>query len=233
MFRRFYAFMLFAIAMLTGLSASAATHVPYSIDFTKGNDGWTAIDLSDTPGVTWKYDPSGYFFWEYKPAVVSGDDWESNANDYWISPAFELEAGKSYKIATRTSNFDKGTATLTLALGTSAADAATFATVIATLNPSTAYLDYTELPVEQCRFTVAASGVYHIAYHIVDVANNEGLALFDFSLEECAEGGIDNIEADDTPAVYYNLQGIKVDRPSSGICLMRQGSRVTKVYLNN
>jgi hypothetical protein len=45
-----------------------------------------------------------------------------------------------------------------------------------------------------------------------------------------ATTGIESIEADEnTPAVYYNLQGIEVANPSEGIFIKVQGNKVTKV----
>ena len=36
---------------------------------------------------------------------------------------------------------------------------------------------------------------------------------------------------DDAPAVYYNLQGMRVDNPANGIYIMRKGSKATKVMV--
>lgn len=50
-------------------------------------------------------------------------------------------------------------------------------------------------------------------------------------------GGIDDITVDgavedsDAPAVYYNLQGIQVKNPDSGIYIVRRGNKVTKEYV--
>ena len=44
--------------------------------------------------------------------------------------------------------------------------------------------------------------------------------------------GIDENLVDDTEgADYYNLQGVKVVNPSSGIYIKKQGNKVTKVVL--
>lgn len=46
--------------------------------------------------------------------------------------------------------------------------------------------------------------------------------------------GINDITAADenAPVIYYNLQGVRVDNPESGLYIMRQGNNVSKVYLN-
>lgn len=46
--------------------------------------------------------------------------------------------------------------------------------------------------------------------------------------------GIDDVAATDdanAPVEYFNLQGVKVDNPQSGLYIRRQGNSVTKVYL--
>ena len=44
--------------------------------------------------------------------------------------------------------------------------------------------------------------------------------------------GIDVIDADvDTPAEYYNLQGIRVANPGPGLYIVRQGGKTSKVLI--
>ena len=45
--------------------------------------------------------------------------------------------------------------------------------------------------------------------------------------------GIESVGAEDVeaPVEYYNLQGVKVDNPSNGLYIKRQGNKVTKVIL--
>ncbi|MCM1152900.1 MAG: hypothetical protein NC328_04525 [Muribaculum sp.] len=43
--------------------------------------------------------------------------------------------------------------------------------------------------------------------------------------------GVQAIEAVNAPAEYYNLQGVKVNRPQKGIYIMRQGNKAVKVIL--
>lgn len=47
-----------------------------------------------------------------------------------------------------------------------------------------------------------------------------------------ASGSVDGIEADDNVApVYYNLQGVRVDNPASGLYIVVRGSKTTKEYI--
>lgn len=43
--------------------------------------------------------------------------------------------------------------------------------------------------------------------------------------------GIDDITADDAPAIYYNLQGVEVKNPVPGVYIVRRGTKVTKQLL--
>ena len=55
---------------------------------------------------------------------------------------------------------------------------------------------------------------------------------FEFTLNMHYSAGVDEIGAsDNTPAVYYNLQGVEVANPENGIFIRRQGNKVTKVAL--
>ena len=42
---------------------------------------------------------------------------------------------------------------------------------------------------------------------------------------------ITEVEGDDAPVEYYNLQGIRVNNPTSGIYIVRQGAKVSKVLV--
>ncbi len=45
--------------------------------------------------------------------------------------------------------------------------------------------------------------------------------------------GVEGIEADENvPAVYYNLQGIRVENPENGLFIKKAGSKVEKVFVN-
>lgn len=56
----------------------------------------------------------------------------------------------------------------------------------------------------------------------------------DFTLEkwvETQEGGIAGIAADNAPAVYYNLQGIRVNNPENGFFIVKKGNKTQKVLV--
>ncbi|MCC8176962.1 MAG: glycosyl hydrolase 53 family protein [Bacteroidales bacterium] len=52
-------------------------------------------------------------------------------------------------------------------------------------------------------------------------------------INDATQTGIESIGSNDAPVEYYNLQGIRVSHPSAGVYLMRQGTTVTKVLIND
>ena len=75
-------------------------------------------------------------------------------------------------------------------------------------------------------YTSAAVEIYHfIAGTIAE--------KFTFGVEKKNVGieCIENIEIENAPIHYYNLQGVKVANPSNGIFIKVQGNKATKVYI--
>ena len=179
--------------------------LPYSVDLGDNQRGWAAIDASDVPGVTWAanefYD---YTSGKYTPAVVNKYDWENTWNDYYVSPTFTLEAGKSYKVKTRTwKNNDPSAFTLSLMLGTSQTDASTFQKITDLSMQAT----YDATATEDHVFAVKKSGDYNLAFlATTTTGTNEQVALCYFDIAETAEtpevtlGG-----AVETTALPYNI----------------------------
>ena len=179
--------------------------LPYSVDLGDNQRGWAAIDASDVPGVTWTADEfydntSG----KYTPAVVNKYDWENTWNDYYVSPTFTLEAGKSYKVKTRTwKNTDPSAFTLSLMLGTSQTDATTFQKITDLSMQAT----YDATATEDHVFAVKNSGDYNLAFlATTTTGTNEQVALCYFDIAETDEtpevtlGG-----AVETTALPYNI----------------------------
>ena len=179
--------------------------LPYSVDLGDNQRGWAAIDASDVPGVTWAADEfydntSG----KYTPAVVNKYDWENTWNDYYVSPTFTLEAGKSYKVKTRTwKNNDPSAFTLSLMLGTSQTDATTFQKITDLSMQAT----YDATATEDHVFAVKKSGDYNLAFlATTTTGTNEKVALCYFDIAETDEtpevtlGG-----AVETTALPYNI----------------------------
>ncbi len=64
-------------------------------------------------------------------------------------------------------------------------------------------------------------------------ANNtfatKAASKYDFVVDEAT--AVEAIEAENAPVEYYNLQGVKVENPSNGIFIKKQGTKTTKVVL--
>lgn len=169
--------------------------LPYAIDFTQVSEvtDWTSIDLTEDGYSTWKFDEYGFYHYSepapgYIPAMVLNAHSEMQ-NDYCVSPAFALEAGKKYTVKTKAANMNNYASTWTLEIGTNAADASTFTTV-GTLYPGTTYAKSADQPVQTSTVEVAESGVYYLAVRVVTDSygsNSHGFDFLSFSIEEAAE----------------------------------------------
>ena len=72
------------------------------------------------------------------------------------------------------------------------------------------------------------------AVYILDYKCRNGLGVYVFAQEgfvdpNPSQGGVDGIEDDvNAPAVYFNLQGQKIDNPAAGLYIVKRGDKVTK-----
>lgn len=85
-----------------------------------------------------------------------------------------------------------------------------------------------ESPVTECAFehTPAAGEVkYHVSA-VYDGAESTASNVVSLSVS-----GIEAVATDSAEAEYFNLQGIRVDKPEHGVYIRRQGNAVTKVIL--
>lgn len=79
------------------------------------------------------------------------------------------------------------------------------------------------------KFTVASAAVGK--YNVTGVVgiNNNNMQINPIAFEATTTNGIDSIVADDAAeAEYYNLQGVRVAAPESGLYIVRRGNKVTK-----
>lgn len=163
----------------------AQTALPYEINFADSQDGWTAIDQSPTPGTTWTYRARwAYIQGVYYGSIVLSMDYSSSCNDYYVSPAFSLQAGKSYTAEFNICNqADGNTNTVSFERGTSNSDMSTFTKLAdVVLNDNSEYPKAQKVHVD-----VAEDGTYHFAFHCTSPQFNGTLLLFEFKLYE--DGG--------------------------------------------
>ena len=169
--------------------------LPYETSFATedGAAGWTAMDRSDRQSSTWSYNSWGYQEYDENwtavgdahPCVGYNSDWDTNANDYWISPAFELTAGNVYTVKTLTTTnrtcFDDNSTLFTMKLGTNKKVQSSFDKTIGTIALNTVY----DRDADTFQFTVPESGKYYLAYNIAnDNGQNAYGYIFNFSLSE-------------------------------------------------
>lgn len=223
----------FSIAEKAGGSSETeeAVALPYSADFKAATEGWSVITEQTTGGTSWAYEPeygfydkaTGTFFADVK--LKSGNSGE----DYYVSPAFQLEAGKTYTVSTLAAfNNTKGALDVSLAIGTSRTDAATYSTV-KKLSPFTD--NYSVDNTEETAITVEESGVYHLAFvgKTVDADNSTIAHLFSFSIVEGTPTAIQTITGATTKKsdAIFNLSGQKVDKATKGLFIIN-GKKVMK-----
>ena len=169
--------------------------LPYETSFLEetGAAGWTAMDRSDNAKSTWSWNSYGYTEYdenwqpvgENHPCVGFSSDWETNANDYFVSPLFTLEAGKTYVVKTHTATnrscFNDKTTSFTMKLGTNKKVQGTFTQSIGDIELNAVY----DRDPSVFEFTVEENGNYYVAYHISDPDGSKAYGyIFDFSLAE-------------------------------------------------
>lgn len=87
--------------------------------------------------------------------------------------------------------------------------------------------------IENVKFNLPATGRYRIALRLAS-PDSKGVNLHSFSMENnLTSTGIDGIGVDvtDNEAVYYNLQGIRIEKPANGIYIRRTAGKSEKVVI--
>lgn len=178
--------LIFTFISFVGINVGRAqSALPYEINFGDSQDGWSAVDNSSKPGTTWTYKPRwAYIQGAYYGSVMMGMDYSSACNDYYVSPAFNLEAGKTYTVEVNACCQQDGNASaVSLERGTSSSDMSTFTKVADLSLP-----DNSEYPAAQTMsVTVPESGTYYFAFHNTSPQFNSTVFLFEFKIRE--EGG--------------------------------------------
>lgn len=177
----------------------APAALPYATSFAeeKGAEGWTAMDRSGNVSSTWSWNSWGYQEYgsdwnpvgDQHPCVGFSSDWGTNANDYWISPLFKLEPGKTYVAKAHTAVnrtcLEAGTTSFTMKLGTNKKVQGSFDKTLGSIELNTVY----DRDPSTFEFTVEKAGNYYVAFHISDVTGENAYGyIFDFSLAEKGSG---------------------------------------------
>lgn len=177
----------------------APAALPYATSFAeeKGAEGWTAMDRSGNVSSTWSWNSWGYQEYgsdwnpvgDQHPCVGFSSDWGTNANDYWISPLFKLEPGKTYVAKAHTAVnrtcLEAATTSLTMKLGTNKKVQGSFDKTLGIFELNTVY----DRDPSTFEFTVEKAGNYYVAFHISDATGENAYGyIFDFRLAEKGGG---------------------------------------------
>lgn len=177
----------------------APAALPYATSFAeeKGAEGWTAMDRSGNASSTWSWNSWGYQEYgsdwnpvgDQHPCVGFSSDWGTNANDYWISPLFKLEPGKTYVAKAHTAVnrtcLEAATTSFTMKLGTNKKVQGSFDKTLGIFELNTVY----DRDPSTFEFTVEKAGNYYVAFHISDATGENAYGyIFDFSLAEKGSG---------------------------------------------
>lgn len=193
------------VAMLcsTSVWADDAEEVLLDANFGTSPTGWTSIDKSPRTGVTWTWREDGYSSptnYAYSDCVRLGSDYSSTHDDWYVSPALELKAGKTYKVKTLVGtsyNEVSQCVTTTLELGTSKSDVSSFSTIatLSTVKAKNAN-DLDEMG-ETNEVTVSEDGTYYLAFHGLQENDSQlwGFLLGMRVATDASTEGISNVAA--------------------------------------
>lgn len=179
---------LLAFVLYFGIKPSCAqTALPYIINFGQSQAEWTAIDKSTTTGTTWEYKANklgAYIDGYYYNCVLLAQDYYSACDDYYVSPEFALEQGKTYTAEFYVCNAVNGNGSaLSFRGGLSSNDVTTYTTF-----RSLTLDDTSEYPAAQkVQFGAPSTGNYKFAFHSTSPQYNNTIYLFEFKLYEGTE----------------------------------------------
>lgn len=177
--------------------------------------GWTSIDNSPRSGVTWTWKESGYSSpknWAYTPCVRLGSDYSSTHDDFYVSPALELKAGKTYKVKTLVgTSYNEAYQCVTTYLEVGKAKNVSAFTQVAKLTTVKANNadDFDEMG-ETHEVTVGEDGTYYLAFHGVQEDDNQlwGFLLGMEVTEAPATDGINNVAVGEGRLAYSRTNSL-------------------------
>lgn len=163
------------LASFSGISSSAfaqaTTSFPYIIDLSQENEGWTKYNYNG--------DNETWMFFEGMGAGMSSNS--KDADDAYISPAFQLEKGKQYKIATKVQLYNDPDVTYHLAITASTSTAKTDLKPIKQIG-----LNQQGFNVDSLIYSPSETGTYYFAFYNTTEASmtNGAIILSAFGIDE-------------------------------------------------
>ena len=154
---------------------TAALSVPYTFDLTQDQTGLFTIIDNNEDGKTWSFSSSIGTIYSYS-STNQGDD-------YLVSPVFNLEAGKSYKVTVNAKSYNASyTERFEVKVGKVATAEGLNITAIGPTEVSS-----TEADDFEGEFTVDEAGQYFIAIHAISDPDNWRLVVNSLSIEKGLE----------------------------------------------
>ena len=154
---------------------TAALNVPYTFDLTQDQTGLFTIIDNNEDGKTWSFSSSIGTIYSYS-STNPGDD-------YLVSPAFNLEAGKSYKVTVNAKSYNASyTERFEVKVGKVATAEGLNITAIGPTEVSS-----TEAEDFEGEFTANEAGQYFIAIHAISDPNKWRLVVNSLSVEKGLE----------------------------------------------
>lgn len=161
-------------------SANGAS-VPVNYDLTSEQNlaPFTIVDANND-GTTWKWAAGSKCVWYYCSE-------KNNANDWLITPAILLEAGKTYQMVVNTScQVPSYPERMELAYGVAATAPAMKKNILKPLDVNF----NTSTDVESDLFTIKETGDYYLGVHCISDKDMYALRVFNISVVEIEVGGI-------------------------------------------
>ncbi len=154
---------------------TAALNVPYTFDLTQDQTGLFTIIDNNEDGKTWSFSSTIGTTYSYS-STNPGDD-------YLVSPAFNLEAGKSYKVTVNAKSYNSSyTERFEVKVGKVATAEGLNITAIGPTEVSS-----TEAEDFEGEFTANEAGQYFIAIHAISDPDNLRLVVNSLSVEKGLE----------------------------------------------
>lgn len=151
---------------------TAALSVPYTFDLTKDQTGLFTIIDNNEDGKTWSFSSSIGTIYSY--------DSTNPGDDYLVSPAFNLEAGKSYKVTVNAKTYNANyTERFEVKVGKVATAEGLNITAIGPTDVSS-----TEADDFEGEFTVDEAGQYFIAIHAISDPEQWRLVVNSLTVEK-------------------------------------------------
>lgn len=226
------------MALSAAALAQAAT-VPYASDMCE-DEAWTVLDSNDD-GVTWN---DLYDDYDIKDSGFEYGKWykysrQNDADDWLISPAITLEAGKTYTVSFWTCARSEWEGfSLAMASGNTA-DALSAGTTLYEYPTGDYDKATTDCQKIVCSVTPATAGDYYFGFHATSEADGSGICLTGFDVREFAfnpapvsdvkaipavDGAISCTVSWTLPTTDANGQPLPADKAIEKVALYRDGN---------